>query len=288
MPDSYPTAFNFKSILGEKSIVAILALAVLIPLSAGHYDLSVGSLIGISHILAIGLQVNGALPWWAAVGCAVLATTLIGLISGLIITRLGVGSFIATLGMSTIVYGLGLWYTGGEQLTGRLDPVYLTVAQQAFGIPTAAWITLFISFILWIVYTYMPLGRFFRVVGDNPRAAELVGIPVARYVLLSFVLSGFLAGTAGVILAAKYQVAQSAVGPEFLLPAFAAVLFGATSVEPGRPNVWGTLLAVLVLAAAVSGLQQLGAKAYVEPLFNGGMLIIAVSVATLLSSRRKS
>jgi ribose transport system permease protein len=90
------------------------------------------------------------------------------------------------------------------------------------------------------------------------------------------------------VFAAELRVGQSAVGPEYLLPAFAAVLFGATSVDPGRVNVWGTILAVLVLASAVSGLQQLGAEAYVEPLFNGGMLIFAVAIAAYVGARRQA
>jgi ribose transport system permease protein len=124
--------------------------------------------------------------------------------------------------------------------------------------------------------------------GDNPRAAELVGIPVKRFTFFAFVASGALTGVAGVILAAELRVGQSAVWPEYLLPAFAAVLFGATSIDPGRVNIWGTILAVLVLAVAVSGLQQEGAAAFVEPLFNGGMLIVAVAIAAYVTARRQA
>jgi ribose transport system permease protein len=149
-------------------------------------------------------------------------------------------------------------------------------------------VTLVVAVAMWLLYGYMPAGRCLYVIGDNPRAAELVGIPVRRYTFLAFVASAILTACSGVILAAELRVGQSAVGPEYLLPAFAAVLFGATSIEPGRVNVWGTVLAVLVLAVAVSGLQQEGAEAYVEPVFNGGMLIVAVAISAHVAARRQA
>lgn len=288
LPDTFPTAFNFRTILSEKSVVALLALAVLVPLSAGHYDLSVGYLLGLVHILAIALQVKNGLPWIAAVALVIAIAAAVGAVSGILITRFRVGSFIATLGVGTVVYGIGLWYTGGEQVNGDLPNGFLAIASVPFGVPLPAIVTLVIATAMWLMFSYLPAGRHLYVLGDNARAAELVGIPVKRYTFAAFVASAALTGCAGVILAAELRVGQSAVGPEYLLPAFAAVLFGATSIEPGRVNVWGTVLAVLVLAVIVSGLQQEGAEAYVDPLFNGGMLIIAVAVAAYLGSRRRA
>lgn len=288
LPNTFPTAFNFRTILGEKSVVALLALAVLVPLSAGHYDLSVGSVLGVVHILVIGLQVKNGVPWVAAVIVSILAAALVGAVSGLLITRFRVGSFIATLGVGTVVYGIGLWYTGGEQVNGDLPDAFLSIASAPFGIPFPAILTFVIATLMWLMYAYLPIGRYLYVIGDNPRSAELVGIPTKRYTFLAFVASAVLTAIGGVILAAELRVGQSAIGPEYLLPAFAAVLFGATSIDPGRVNVWGTVLAVLVLAVAVSGLQQLGAQAFVEPLFNGGMLIIAVAIAAHVTARRQT
>ena len=287
LPNTFPTAFNFRTVLNEKSIVALLALAVLVPLSAGHYDLSVGSVLGLAHILTIGLQVKNGLPWELSVFLAVAISGLVGAVSGILVTRFRVGSFIATLGVGTVVYGIGLWYTGGEQLNGDLPDGFLAIASRVGGVPFPAIIALLVAVAMWLVYSYSLAGRYLYVIGANPRAAELVGIPVRAFTFSSFVASGLLTGLAGVILAAELRAAQSAIGPEYLLPAFAAVLFGATSIDPGRVNVWGTVLAVLVLAAAVSGLQQLGAKAYVEPLFNGGMLVVAVAIAAHVTARRQ-
>ena len=120
-----------------------------------------------------------------------------------------------------------------------------------------------------MVFEYLPLGRYLYVLGASPRAAELNGISARRYVTLGFVAAGMLAAFAGIVLQSQLQVGQSSVGQEYLLPAFTAALLGATSIRPGRVNVWGTVLAVAVLAVTVAGLNQLGAPFFVEPLFNG-------------------
>ena len=285
LPHTFPTAFNFRLLSSEKSVVALLALAVLVPLSANHYDLSVGSVLGLVAIITIGFQVNSGMPWKLAVALAIAAAALVGAINGLLVTRFRVGSFIATLGVGTVVYGVGLWYTGGEQVNGNLPNEFLQIASPLFGMPLPAIIALVVATLMWLLYSFFPIGRYLYIIGDNPRAAELIGIPVKRYTFLAFVASGVLTGLSGVILAAELRVGQSAVGPEYLLPAFAAVLFGATSINPGRVNVWGTISAVLVLAVAVSGLEQEGAQAYVEPMFNGGMLVIAVAIAAHVTAR---
>ena len=136
------------------------------------------------------------------------------------------------------------------------------------------------------MFEYLPLGRYLYVLGASPRAAELNGISAKRYVTLGFVAAGTLAAFAGIVLQSQLQVGQSSVGQEYLLPAFTAALLGATSIRPGRVNVWGTMLAVAVLAVTVAGLNQLGAPFFVEPLFNGAMLILAVGLAVQAAQRR--
>jgi ribose transport system permease protein len=210
------------------------------------------------------------------------------LVNGLLVTRFRVSSFIATLGTGTFVYGLSQLYTRGEQIVGRkFAPGFLLFSENAWGVPVALIIVLVIAVLLWITFEYLVHGRRLYVIGANPRAADLTGIPSARYKLIAFVVSGTIAGVAGVVLGAQLRVGQATVGADFLLPAFAGALLGATSVRPGRVNVWGTILAVAVLAVAVSGLQQLGAAFYVEPLFNGAMVVIAVGLAEYARSRRE-
>jgi ribose transport system permease protein len=285
-PDTFPTAFNARSILSDKAIVALVALAEMIVISTGHFDLSVGYGIGLAHILSIGLQTRMHLPWPVAAIVVVGVSLLVGLVNGLLVTRGRIDSFIATLGIGTILYGISSWYTNGAQVLGVLPAGFLAIAGTFGGIPLPAIYVVVVGLILWLVFEYTPLGRYLYVLGSNLRAAELVGISERRYVLLAFLGSGMLTGIAGVVLGSRLGVGQSSVGAEYLLPAFVAALLGATSVRPGRVNVWGTILAVLVLGVAVAGLQQIGAQFYVEPLFDGSMLVVAVGLAAYAARRR--
>ena len=284
-PDTFLTFFNIKSILNNKSVQALLALAVFIPMTANHFDLSAGFNLGISQVLAIGLQGQGV-PWWGAVLLVLLMGAVVGLVNGLLVTRVRIDSFIATLGTGTVLYGLNAWYTGGQQVLADLPPPFLAISGTIGIVPAPALYTLIVSLALWIAFEYLPLGRYLYVLGASPRTAELNGISARRYVTLGFVAAGTLASFAGIVLQSQLQVGQSSVGQEYLLPAFTAALLGATSVRPGRVNVWGTVLAVAVLAVTVAGLNQLGAPFFVEPLFNGAMLILAVGLAVQASQRR--
>ena len=291
-PDTFPTAFNFRSIVSNKSIQALLALAVLIPMVANHFDLSTGFLLGLSQVLAIGLQSQDGqgLPWIPACLLVLLLGAVVGLANGVLVTRVRMDSFIATLGTGTMIYGLSAWYTGGQQVLASLPPSFTaisaTIKFAGLGIPAPAIYVFIVSITLWIVLEYTPLGRHLYVLGANPRAAELNGISARSHVTLAFVASGVLAAFAGIVLQSQLQVGQSSVGQEYLLPAFTAALLGATSIRPGRVNVWGTILAVAVLAVTVAGLNQMGAPFFVEPLFNGLMLILSVGLAVTAARRR--
>ena len=284
-PDTFLTYFNIRSILSNKSVQALVALSVFIPMTANQFDLSAGFNIGISQVLAIGLQAQG-LSWWAAVAAVIVLGAFVGLINGLLVTRIKIDSFIATLGTGTVLYGLNAWYTGGQQVLGDLPPAFLAISGNIGFIPAPAIYTLIVALLLWLVFEFLPLGRYLYVLGASPRAAELNGISARRYVTFGFIAAGTLSAFAGIVLQSQLQVGQSSVGQEYLLPAFTAALLGATSIRPGRVNVWGTVLAVAVLAVTVAGLNQLGAPFFVEPLFNGLMLILAVGLAVQAAERR--
>lgn len=286
--DTFLTSFTFNSLLNSRSIYALLALAVMIPLAANHFDLSVASVLGFAQVLANGLQTQQGLSWQAAALIILAGGALVGCINGLLVSRAGISSFIATLGSGTVLLGLNQWYTGGQQVIGTLPPDFVALSGMlpGVGIPVAIFYVLLIALALWIVFEYLPIGRYLYIIGDNPRAAVLMGINSPRYVTLAFTASGAIAAFAGIVLQAQLLVGQSTVGQEMLLPAFTGALLGVTSVRPGRANVGGTLLAVAVLAVAVTGLSQLGAPFFVEPLFNGTMLIATVGLAEYARRRR--
>ena len=288
-PDTFLTPFTFRSMANSRSINALAALAVMVPLAANQFDLSVASVIGIAQVLANGLQTQQGMPWEAVFVLCLLLGAGVGLINGILVTRARINSFIATLGIGTLLLGLNQWYTGGMQVVGLLPADFVAWSGKIpyTGIPAPVGYVLIIALVLWVVFDYLPLGRYLYIIGDSPRAAELTGIPANTYVTLAFVASGTIAAFAGVILQAQLQVGQSTVGQELLLPAFTGALLGATAIRPGRPNVWGTVLAVAVLAVAVAGLTQLGAPFFVENLFNGGMLVLAVGLASYTQRRRE-
>src|SRR5580700_9242994 len=204
-PDTFPTYFNIRSILNNKSVQALLALAVFIPMTANHFDLSAGFNLGISQVLAIGLQGQG-LPWWAAVVAVLIMGALVGLANGLLVTRVKIDSFIATLGTGTVLYGLNAWYTGGQQVLASLPDAFLAISGNVWIVPSPALYALAASLTLWIVFEYLPLGRYLYVLGASPRAAELNGISAKRYITLGFVAAGTLAAFAGVVLQSQLQV----------------------------------------------------------------------------------
>ena len=130
------------------------------------------------------------------------------------------------------------------------------------------------------------IGRYMYMLGSNVKASELAGVNPKKYLLVAFTFSGVLTAVAGIMLGAQLRVGQISVGPDYLMNSFAGALLGATCIRVGRPNVWGTVCAVMLMSVAVAGLQQLGASYFVEPLFNGLMLLIAVGLQQYSNRRR--
>ena len=289
LPSTFLTILTFRAILSDQSIVALVSLAQMIPLAASKFDLSVGYGIGLAHILSVGFQVEAGLPWQVAILLVCAIGLLVGIINGLLVEAAQIDSFIATLGTGSILYAISIAYTGGQQIVGQLPSGFTAINDlMVFGVPAPAAYVLVLAVSLWISFEYLPIGRYLYAIGANPRAAELVGIPKSRYVVLAFAASGFITAIAGVILGAKLQIGQSNVGPPYLLPSFVGALLGSTAFRLARVNVWGTIVAVVLLSVGIAGIEQLGSSFYVEPLFNGVTLLIAVGLAGLTSRRQKS
>jgi ribose transport system permease protein len=198
-----------------------------------------------------------------------------------------VDAFVATLGTGTILYALALWHTDGRQVIGTLPPAFIAInTASVFGIPIPAIYVIVLAIVLWIVSERLPVGRFIYAIGANEKAAALNGIPVRLYVIGVFVASGVIAGLAGCVLAAKLRIGQANVGLDFLLPALVGAFLGSTTIKPGRVNVWGTMFGVLILAIGISGIQLLGGAFFVEPLFNGTTLVVAIALAAFAQRRR--
>lgn len=289
LPRTFPTLLNLRAILGEKSVIAMLSLAAMIPMMTGRIDLTVGYGIVIWHVLAISLQTIYGLDWIVAVIIVLFLGCLLGLINGILVEVAKIDSFIATLGTGTVIYALALWHTGGRQVIGILPPEFTGIyTTKLFGLPIAAAYVLIMAIVIWIAAEYLPIGRNLYAIGANSRAAELNGIRTPRYVIGAFIASGLIGAIAGVVLAAKLRIGQASVGLEFLLPALVGAFLGSTTIKPGRVNVWGTVVGVIILAVGISGIQQMGGAFYVEPLFNGATLLIAIGIAGYAQRKRSS
>ncbi|MBN8995323.1 MAG: ABC transporter permease [Rhizobiales bacterium] len=288
LPATFTGSQNFRAILGNNTTVALLAMAEMIVIATGNYDLSIAYNVGLMHIVAMGLLTDAMVPWPLVVILTIAAGGLVGWINGVLVEYAKIDSFIATLGVGTILYGFGTWYTNGTQLVGNVPQAFADLNDaRLLTIPLPTYMVAAIAILAWIGLEHVPIGRQLYAIGSNRKAAELTGIRARRLVMGAFVCSGLIVGLAGVLLAARLQVAQSSVGPEFLLPAFVGALLGATTVRPGRVNAWGTIIAVLVLAIGIAGLQQLGNSFFAEPIFQGTALIVSVGLAGYAARRRK-
>ncbi len=287
LPETFPTLLNLRAILSDKSIIAMLSLAAMIPMVAGRIDLTVGYGIVIWHILAISLQTMFGVPWPLAVLIVIVLGAAVGFLNGLLVEVAKIDSFIATLGTGTVMYSVALWHTGGRQVVGMLpNGFYAINGTFIFGLPITGFYVLALSLLMWVVLEYTPVGRYLYAIGANQRAAELNGIPTRKFVVGAFVCSGLLTAITGVILASKLRIGQASVGLEYLLPALVGAFLGSTTIKPGRVNVWGTIVGVAILAVGISGIQQFGGSFWVEPLFNGCTLLIAIGIAGYAQRRK--
>ena len=287
LPATFPTLLNLRSIVSDKAIIALLSLAAMIPMASGRIDLTVGYGIVLWHILAISLQTMFGVPWPVAVAIVLALGAITGFLNGLLVEVARIDSFIATLGTGTILYALALWHTGGRQVVGVLpEGFYALNGTMVLGLPITGFYVLLLAGALWLILEYLPIGRYVYAIGANPKAAALNGIPVRRFVIGAFVSSGTLAALAGVLLASKLRIGQASVGLEYLLPALVGAFLGSTTIKPGRVNVWGTMTGVIILAVGISGIQQTGGSFFVEPLFNGVTLLVAIGIAGYAQRKR--
>jgi ribose transport system permease protein len=287
LPNTFPTLLNVRSIISDKAIIMLLSLGVMIPMSAGRIDLTVGYGIVLWHILAISLQTMYGFSWPVAVLTVLLLGGIMGLLNGLLVEVAKIDSFIATLGTGTVLYAIALWHSGGRQVVGSLDPTFYALStKMVFGLPITGYYVIAIAVLMYVIYEYLPVGRYLYAIGASPKAAALNGIPVRKFVMASFVASGLMTALAGVLLAAKLRIGQASVGLEFLLPALVGAFLGSTTIKPGRVNVWGTMIGVIILAVGISGIQQFGGSFWVEPMFNGVTLIVAIGIAGYAQRRK--
>jgi len=281
LPATFPTSITARSIGSSSAVTALLALALVLPLAAGVFDLSVAANLGLSVVIAISAEQNG-MGAGPAITLALASGLAIGLTNAALVVGLRIDSFIATLGMSSVLIGLAYWTTDGNPLVVPPGSTLVKLGQaNVAGVPVGVLYALVIAAVVYYLTEWTTPGRYLYAVGGNKEATRLVGVRVNRLLVGALAASGVLASFAGVVLAAQLGAGSADIGPAYLLPAFSAALLGATQVSRhGRVNVPGTLVAVALLATGIYGLQLAGAPIYISNLFNGLALILAVALAT--------
>jgi ribose transport system permease protein len=287
-PDTFLTGANFATIFGSQAVLATLALALIIPMTAGDYDLSVAFTLMLSAMITALLNVNEGWPILPAMAAGLLAGTGVGLFNGMVVTYFRIDAIIVTLGTGTFIGGLVLWMSDSNTISGVSNGlVSWVIARHVLGVPIAFYYVVALAAVLWYVFEFTPTGRRLLIVGRGRAVARLSGIHVDRMRVGAFAASGFLSAGAGLLYAGTSGAADPTSGQQLLLPAFAAAFLGATAIMPGRFNPWGTLIAVYFLVTGITGLQLLGVEGFVQELFYGGALVIAV-VFSQIARRREA
>lgn len=285
--ETFPSEANIRTLVSANAVVAIVALAALVPLVCYEFDLSVGAIAGLSSIFVASALANGS-PVVLAILLGIGLGILVGLINALLITKVGVNAVITTLGMAIILAGVINQKSGGLAVTGDIPLSFSEFGSSTwFGIPKIAYILAVIALGVYYLLNHTPYGRYLYAFGSNREAAKLVGIRTRLTLGLTFVISGALAGAAGVLQVARAGSADPKVGESFTLPALAAAFLSAAAMRPGRYNVAGTLVAIFFLAVLNSGLNLAGSPQYVNNYVNGAALIVGVALAVRLGRRQE-
>lgn len=284
----FTSSANIKNILGNQAVVGLVALAMVIPLVSGYFDLSVAATAAIANVAMASAIGPHGWPVWAGMALSLGLGALIGVIVGFLVAKLKLNAFVVTLGAFTLLGGLNQLYTKGQVVTEGIPSSFgQWGAETWLGVPRPFVLLIVVALGAWYLLANTPFGRYLEGIGSNEEAARLVGINVSRTVWISFVLSGMLAAVAGILQTSRAGSGNAEIGSAFLFPALTAVFLGATTIRPGRYNVWGTVIGVYLVAVSVSGFTLLGAETWVQPVFNGGALIIAVAMTTFISRARE-
>lgn len=285
-PGVFFTGSTFQAIFGSQQALVFLAMALLCTIAVGEFvDLSVPSVFGFAATILPVLVVNHGWSVWPAALVAVIGAIVVGAINGFLVVVMGVNTIVVTLGMSTLLTGISLWMSDMNTISGLPGSFGKIALADVGGLP----VSFYYGVILVLAFAYVlgctPLGRHMRFVGANREVSRLSGIRVNRIRFGSFVAAGALAGIGAVIDVAALGGFNATTSSSLLLPVFASVFLGTAVVEPGRFNPIGTFVGIYFLATGILGLQLLGLQDWVSDVFYGGVLVLAVTVATVLRRR---
>jgi inositol transport system permease protein len=270
------TQGNLINVVRQISINGILAVGVTYVLLTGGVDLSLGSVVALTGVVAACTAHPDQFPTIVPVLMGILAGALCGSVNGLIVTKGRVAPFIVTLGMMTIARGLALIVSGGKPVSNLSKGFAWLGGGDAFGIPIPVVILFVVAAISWLFLKNFRLGRYIYAVGGNENAARASGISVTAVKMFAYMICGAMAGLAGVVLASRITTGQPNAGVGYELDAIAAVVIGGTSLSGGVGGIGGTILGALLMGVINNGLDLLGVTSYYQQIVKGVIIIGAV------------
>ncbi len=278
---------NFTSIFGLNSVEFILVMALLVPLTNGDLDLSVAELSGMTSVLVGWLNVNHGWGIVPAILAGLAVGVLCGALTGFIVVWFDVNPFIVTLAMGSVYDGIALWLPNQLTVAGIAPQLtQWTVLHHILGIPLDFWYGIALMLIMFYVLTFTPFGQRALFVGQSREVARLSGFRVSSTRFWAFVVAGLIAAISGVINDGVLGSATPGNQGTLLLSVYAAAFLGFTTIQPGRFNAIGAGLSVFFLAIAVNGMNLLGAQTYIQSLFYGVFLVLAVVASRVINRRR--
>jgi ribose transport system permease protein len=285
-PSTFPTTINFETIFGTQAVLLVMTLGLLVALTAGEFDLSVGAVMGFGATMLAWLNVVHQWPIAAAIAATLVFGILFGTLNAILIVKIGIPSLVATLGTGTLLGGVGFGISNSVTIGGISSALVDSMSRQVFGLPIAFYIGVALVVLLWYAFEYTPAGRYLLFVGEGREVARLAGIRVDAIRAGSLVTCSLVATFAGVMQAGTVGAADPGGGTSYLLPAFAGAFLGQTAIKPGRFNAWGTFVAVYFLVTGITGLELLGYVGWVQDVFYGGSLVIAVALGRVAARRQ--
>lgn len=283
MPDTFATWNNITTMLGSKAVVVVLALAIMIPLIGGDYDMSVAANMTLTSMMIAIMNVWWNMPIVLAIVLSLMISALVGAINGFFSAILDINPFVITMGMQTLITGLIILISNSMTITGVDEGLVKAVySGRIFGISPVFFYAIIIAGALFYFFTFTSAGRKVLIVGRGKNVAKLSGINVKRVRFLCFTSAGLLSGIAGVLQLGILGAASTNSGLSYLMPAFAAVYLSSTVISVGKFNPWGCVVAVYFLVTGTTGLSLLGINSAIQDVFYGAALIVAIVVSVLV------
>jgi ribose transport system permease protein len=285
LSDVFMTITNLNNVTRQVSFVVITGCAVTLLMISGNFDLSIGSILGLTGMLSAWFVTVG-IPLYFSIILATFSGAFIGLLNGFLVVKLKIPSIIATLGTMYAARGFALVITGGNSIHLGLGPNFTLLGRGYIGpVPISLIITVFILLLFYFIETKTVLGKYAFAIGGNKRTALLSGINVDVIIMTLYILVGTLAGFSGTLMASRLGVGQPMVGQGFEFDVIVATILGGTSIEGGEGSVFGMLIGAFIVGFIANGLNLLGIHSFYQSILKGAVLVGAVLLDRIFKER---